>query len=43
MFTSKKNMVISVIILAVLIGGYFTYSTMASYANKNTNKMMLVS
>ncbi len=39
MFTSKKNMVIAAVILAVLIGSYFTYSMMASDANKNAKKM----
>ncbi len=39
MFTSKKNIIISAIILAVLIGGYFTYSMMDSDANNNAKKM----
>ncbi|MDP3765138.1 MAG: redoxin domain-containing protein [Nanoarchaeota archaeon] len=39
MFTSKKNIVIVAIILAVFIGGYFTSSMMASNANKNAKKM----
>ncbi len=39
MFTSKKNIVIVAIILAVFIGGYFTSSMMASDANKNAKKM----
>lgn len=39
MFTFKKSMVISAIILAVLIGGYLTYSMMASDVNKNTKRM----
>ena len=39
MFTSKKSIIISAIILAVLIGSYFTYSMMASDANNNAKKM----
>ncbi|MBI2650864.1 redoxin domain-containing protein [Candidatus Woesearchaeota archaeon] len=39
MLTSKKNIVITAIILALFIGGFFAYSMMSPDSNKNANKI----